>query len=378
MRDRTISLTSHAPRADADYVLYWMTAFRRTRYNPSLDRAIEHATRLSKPLVVLEPLRAGYDWASDRPHRFVLDGMADQRESFASTPVAYYPFVEREVGDGRGLLAALAVRAAVVVADDFPCFFLPRMVAAASRELDASGTAAEAVDGNGLYPMRATERVFGRAFDFRRHLQKELAPYLDDVPRAEPLRRLSLPKASLPADVTKRWPPAGPDVLSADADLSSFPIDHDVAPAPDRGGEREGRKRLAAFVDGRLSRYGERNHPDEDVASGLSPYLHFGQISAHDVFHRIAKAEAWSPASLSSSTSGSREGWWGMSDAAEGFLDELVTWRELGYNFCANRPDDYDRFASLPDWARTTIAAHAGDPASPHLRARRARALGDP
>ena len=49
-----------------------------------------------------------------------------------------------------------------------------------------------------------------------------------------------------------------------------------------------------------------------------------------------------------------------MSPAAEAFLDELVTWRELGFCFCSRR-DDYDRYESLPDWARKTLADHAGD-----------------
>jgi deoxyribodipyrimidine photo-lyase len=50
-----------------------------------------------------------------------------------------------------------------------------------------------------------------------------------------------------------------------------------------------------------------------------------------------------------------------MSQAAEAFLDQLVTWRELGFNFCSRR-DDYDRFDSLPDWARRSLAEHAADP----------------
>jgi deoxyribodipyrimidine photo-lyase len=50
-----------------------------------------------------------------------------------------------------------------------------------------------------------------------------------------------------------------------------------------------------------------------------------------------------------------------MSPSAEGFLDQAVTWRELGFNFCSRR-DDYDRFESLPDWAKTTLARHAADP----------------
>ena len=52
------------------------------------------------------------------------------------------------------MLSALAERAAAVVTDDFPTFFLPRMVAAAATELPVR---LEAVDSNGLLPMAAAE-----------------------------------------------------------------------------------------------------------------------------------------------------------------------------------------------------------------------------
>jgi deoxyribodipyrimidine photo-lyase len=60
-----------------------------------------------------------------------------------------------------------------------------------------------------------------------------------------------------------------------------------------------------------------------------------------------------------------RAGWWGMSAGAESFLDELVTWRELGYNMCAQQPGDYDRYESLPGWARASLDRHADDPRDP-------------
>ena len=50
-----------------------------------------------------------------------------------------------------------------------------------------------------------------------------------------------------------------------------------------------------------------------------------------------------------------------MSPAAEGFLDEFITWRELGYNMAWQRPD-YAHFNSLPDWARQTLEEHEDDP----------------
>jgi deoxyribodipyrimidine photo-lyase len=64
---------------------------------------------------------------------------------------------------------------------------------------------------------------------------------------------------------------------------------------------------------------------------------------------------------------GKRSGWWGLSADAEAFLDELVTWRELGLNFCAQRAD-YDRYESLPAWARATLERHARD-RRPHVYA---------
>ena len=60
-----------------DYVLYWMIAYRRTHWNFSLQRAVEWSSRFGKPLVILEALRCGYQWASDRIHRFVIEGMQD-------------------------------------------------------------------------------------------------------------------------------------------------------------------------------------------------------------------------------------------------------------------------------------------------------------
>jgi deoxyribodipyrimidine photo-lyase len=49
-----------------------------------------------------------------------------------------------------------------------------------------------------------------------------------------------------------------------------------------------------------------------------------------------------------------------MSEAAEAFLDELVTWRELGFNMCWQR-EDYDQLKSLPEWAMKTLKSHEKD-----------------
>jgi deoxyribodipyrimidine photo-lyase len=333
-----------------------MTAFRRVSWNFALQRAAERARELAKPLLVLEALRCGYPHASDRLHRFVLDGMGDNREHFLEAGVAYHPYVEPFPDHGKGLLTTLAEGACLVVADDFPAFFLPRMVAAAAARLPVL---VEAVDANGLLPLRAPDRPFGRAVDFRRFLQRTLRHHLA-LPAPDPLGDLP-GRIEIPEAVTRAWPAADAALLRPGASLADLPIDHRVGPAPCTGGERAGRERLREFVAERLPRYDEdRNHPDRDATSGLSPYLHFGHLSAHEVFAAVMAAEGWSEDLLGPTATGRRTGWWGVGESAEAFLDQLVVWRELGFNGCALGAA-WDRYESLPPWARAALERHAAD-----------------
>ena len=148
------------------------------------------------------------------------------RPDCLSHDVFYYPYLEPEPGAGRGLLAKLAQHACVVISDDFPCFFLPRMVESAKRQVP---TRFELVDSNGLLPMRAADRTFARAFDFRRFLQRNLRPHLepDSMPEEDPLRNCRLPALEdLPKDILRRWPAAKPTEIASQAGASG--------PIPDR------------------------------------------------------------------------------------------------------------------------------------------------
>ena len=336
-----------------------MIASRRTTWNFALDRAIEWAEKVRKPLVILEALRCAYPRASDRMHRFVLDGMADNARSLDGTGVLYYPYVEPAPGKGKGLLPALASRGCVVVTDEFPCFFLPRMVEAAAQQIPVL---LEAVDSNGLLPLQQTDRTFPTAHSFRRFLQKDLPYHLTGFPKANALGNVRLPRAKpLPREITNRWPKVSNRILHSSASLLAVSLDPAVPPVEARGGSALAQKTLRSFLRSRLSTYAEaRNDPAQRTTSELSPYLHFGHISAHQVFSEIIKHEQWSPIRLALRSTGSRSGWWGVSPSAETFLDQLITWRELGFNFCQTRKD-YDRFDSLPAWALKTLRLHARD-----------------
>jgi deoxyribodipyrimidine photo-lyase len=118
----------------------------------------------------------------------------------------------------------------------------------------------------------------------------------------------------------------------------------DPSPAPVRhhtGGTGRARSRFARFISGDLDHFADRrNDPAVDRLSGMSPYLHFGQIS---------------PLYLALQVSGTG------SPGKEAFLEELIIRRELSMNFVLyNR--DYDRYRGLPGWARKTLQVHRQDP----------------
>jgi deoxyribodipyrimidine photo-lyase len=360
--ERVARCNSSAERGQGDYVLYWMIAARRTRFTPALEYAVEACNRRGLPLLVVEPLRIDYRWASARLHAWVLAGMADNAAAFAQHGVTYLPYVEPERGRGRGLLRALAQRAALIVTDEQPGFFLPAMVAAAAAQVDVSMVA---VDGCGALPLRASERAYPSAALFRRHLQKVFLRYLQEFPRADPLCELRQPGAAqLPGEVARRWPAATAALLEGEAAaLGALAVDRAVVPVAQRGGSRAAAATLRDFIDERLARYGQaRNQPEDDVASGLSPYLHFGHLSAHQAIAEVLRRSDWDASKIvDARVTGSREGWWRLPPESESFLDELITWRELGHGFAFHRAD-YDRYESLPPWAMRSLEEHAADP----------------
>ncbi len=349
MLDRVRTVNDHAV-ADGP-VVYWMTSQRRLTWNHALDHAISRAKDLGAGLVVLEPLRVDYPYACSRFHTFVQQGMVEHAAACRDAGVAYHPYLEPTPGAGKGLLAAYAASASLIVADDHPGFFFPQMLAAAAR----LPVRVEAVDSIGVLPLAATDKAYVSAYQFRRFLHKTLVPHLLQRPSSQPLQEA--PGGKIPLAVLDRWPVS--DVIG---DLT-FPI-ADIPPVADTpGGHQAAAVRLDALVSN-IDRYPERNHPDAHAESRLSPYLHFGHIAAAEVVWSVLDNEDWHPGRLGAAK-GQRAGWWGLSEGAEAFLDQVITWRELGHVEARHNPrwQDYD---SLPGWAQETLAVHQGDRAAPY------------
>ncbi len=120
--------------------------------------------------------------------------------------------------------------------------------------------------------------------------------------REEPRRPIRMPRTPPAISGFEAEPlPDSPDV---GADAARLPT----------GGEAAARRRLDAFLQGPAGRYHvDRDHPDLDGTSRISPYLRFGAISVRTCFDRGAEAVAADPR---------------LREGVGKWLDELI-WREF-------------------------------------------------
>jgi len=167
-----------------------------------------------------------------------------------------------------------------------------------------------AVTRSGAEVLSCVDRVVFGAGEVRRPDRKPYAVYTpyrnawwkrwaEDPRLPARSRRLPPPIPGFPAD---RIPePVASDGEPRDGDLPT-------------GGEGAARRRLDAFLGSAVRRYAEdRDRPDLDGTSRLSPYLRFGAISVRHCFARAEEAAHAEPA---------------LQRGVAKWLDELV-WREF-------------------------------------------------
>lgn len=375
---------------DGKYVLYWCQMVRRLRQNHALTYAADLARKWKKPLVVYEGLKLNYPWASARFHQFLLEGMRDNAADAESLGITYWPFVETPKHPGHGLVHKLAQDSCVLVTDDYPQYIVPAQIRAISQKADV---AVHAVDGNCLVPLSRLGPAVSAAAHLRPRIHKLFAEAWGNraatEPHLTPATKVRVdppfPTWSIPADLTDF--------------VRGFPIDQTVPPVPGAvGGRVEGERLLAEFVAEKLPRYGDsRNLPDDPTrssASGLSWHLHYGHLGIQQVCEAVL-GKKWTVDQINPS-SRSKADFFGDDPNVNSFLDEAITWRDVGYqwNFArlaakraANAelgtrswqdPDEIPSFnfetadfsppgktstldLVLPEWAKATLRKHAKD-----------------
>jgi deoxyribodipyrimidine photo-lyase len=356
---RVFNWNNRKVNSEGDYVLYWMQIIRRFEYNYALEFAVQKANELNKPLLIFEGLKCTYPWASDRFHTFILEGMLENHQFAVENNCNYFSYVEEKPYEGSGLIKHLTSKACLLVTDEFPVF----VIRDHNEEIGPNASIPYvSVDSNGIIPLGLSKKAPYSAFQFRRLMQKNFVHEFNQLPARNPMRVLKNRKKLNLSDVMKRWPDRSHKFQSIPKLIQSIPIDHSVETVPFEGTRKAALKRLKLFLRKNLEKYNElRNHPDLQVTSGLSPYLHFGKISAYEVVKNVLnqQPENWSLRRVHN-TNGSRDGFFNGHPSIDSFLDEFITWRETGYHFCRH-VQNYDAYESLPDWAKRTLKKHSKD-----------------
>lgn len=311
-------------RARGDYVLYWMQQSQRPDDNHALEYAVEQANEFGIPLVVLFGLTTDYPGANLRHYDFMVRGLVETRRRLSERGIA----MTIASGSPDDVAIGCGKRAAMIVCDRG---YTRVQRAWRLRVAERARCPVVQVESDVVVPVdqASAKREFG-AHTLRPKIHRLMDEYLTVCESRAP--RVS--SRGVVLDVHDLGDDASSILGGLRCDRSVGPVEG-VTPGPSAA-----RDRLRRFLDRGLDKYIEtRNNPNEDGQSGLSAYLHFGQISPVEV-----------------ATEARRHG----SESAMAFFEELVVRRELAINF-TERCEDYDRISCLPDWAMRTLADHEDD-----------------
>ncbi len=305
-------------------VVYWMSRDQRVEDNWALYYAQQTALKQNQPLVVLFALAPDFIGATLRQYSFMLHGLKETSQKLSKKNIPFYILT----GEPTKLMTAwLQTNSASTLIMDFD----PLKIKALWKKelLPTLEIPCYEVDAHNIVPCwTASNKLEYAAYTIRPKIQRLLSEFLLPVPEIviQPVSDFNLPP--MPS-VTKL--------------LSQLKIDTTVSEitwlTP---GSNAAQKTALNFIQKKLQYYdSQSNDPTKNMQSNLSPYLHFGQISAQKIVFLVKKLLA-------------------PSSATESFLEELIIRRELADNFCFYQPN-YDNVAAFPAWAQKTLHDHLDD-----------------
>jgi deoxyribodipyrimidine photo-lyase len=323
LQDRVHPLNDRPVRAGP--VVYWMSRDQRTEDNWALLYAQKRAMVAGAPLFVVFTLAPDFLGATMRHYGFMLRGLEEVEGQLLRNNISFVLLAGDPVRKLPGFLESSG--AGMLVTD-----FDPLKVKVKWRTAVAATCKARVfeVDTHNIVPCRkASEKKEFGAYTIRPKVNRLLDRYLLPFPR---LKKHPFGEAGLQERVDWKSISSGLKIDRSVGEVSW------ITP-----GQKAARGALRAFLADGLGRYDEdRNDPSATGQSGLSPWLHFGHLSAQRIALEV-KGSGTDP------------------ERCEGFLEELIVRRELSDNFCFYN-SSYDSVAGFPDWALKTLDAHRDDP----------------
>lgn len=306
-------------------VVYWMQRDQRVVDNWALHYALLKANERRVPLAVVFNLVTKFGDTTHRHYDFMLRGLAEVATELEARGI---PFVLLE-GEPSTTIPKFVTTHQVgeVVVDQNPLRFTNAWREDVAATLSIPLTE---VDAHNIVPVWvASDKQEFAAHTFRPKIHRHLSQWLTAIPA---LPALLVPWSARPAAVVD-WEKVAEE---RKGDTTVPPVSW-LSP-----GTRAGMQRLQQFLTDGDGYAEKRNDPNESALSHLSPYLHFGQISAQRVAKEVTESDL-------------------PKSDKESYLEELIVRRELSDNYCFYNPD-YDTLKGAHPWAQQTLAEHRGDP----------------
>lgn len=324
-------------------VIYVMSRDQRVADNHALIAAQLTAIEHSLPLYVFFNLKKS-GVRSREHYSFMLAGLSQVAKSLAALNI---PFIMRS-GDGAANILTLAAElGAGHLYFDFNPLKGPRALA---KKVAADFTGSvTVVDTHNTIPIWvASDKQEFAAHTMRGKVHKYLENYLK-----EPLE--------IAAHKTPGKPQ--PDSLSfADAErfIQDIPASGIVVSAVP--GEAAAHAYLKDFIASQLAGYAlNRNDIANDQQSGLSAYLHYGQLASIRVALELIKHVDARPLLFEQVKLAQHGDEPSVEDGMNALLEEMIVRKELADNFCFYNLG-YLSLTSGPSWAQKSLNEHAADP----------------
>ena len=305
-------------------VLYWMSRDQRVQNNWAILFAQQLAEENNVPLIVVFSLVSDFLFATQRHFGFLLKGLQQAEQDLLHFNI---PFVLLYGEPAEQIPVFIAENNISILVSDFDPLKIKRIW---KKHLAPKITIPfYEVDAHNIVPaLHISRKMEYSAYTLRLKMQKMLPDFLDPFPGITPQKK----SVSLRLQ-TNDWHYA----------CNLLPVDTFVKEVPHIiPGEHAAQEQLEHFMEHTLSGYNEkRNDPNGDAQSNLSPYLHFGQISAQHIAKEVQKRF--------------------LPDTnTEAFLEEMIVRRELADNYCYYNTK-YDSVEGFYPWARTTLQIHSKD-----------------
>ncbi len=301
-------------------VVYWMSRDQRAMDNWALIYGQGEAQARGVPLVVVFCLVDQFLDATPVQYAFMLSGIKEVRMKLKEYRIPLYVLIG--LPENRLPRFVNEIDASLLITDFHP---LNPQIGWNQKVAEHIQIPFVEVDTHNVIPCRivSSKQEYG-AYTLRPKIKRMLEDYLVDIP--------SLEKQNSDMMIPDQF-------VKYEQETNAVLQSKRVRKIPNAG-SAAGYRRLHAFLEKGIARYHLRNDPMSDATSRLSPYIHFGQISAQRIAFEVKG---------------------NLQNEGSEFLEELIVRRELADNYCLYC-QAYDRVTGFPQWAYRTLDEHRGDP----------------